>query len=165
MVASEKEDDTEALRFCLLGTRKNLVSWGHEYLRCLAGQIGQEYESRMQADQSVDEINQLVDQIIPEFINHNEEPEAVDLLLEVERLSALNNFTNPNNFERVCNYLLSCSDYAADTEEMQHTFKTAFDIYRKFKRYPDAMRVAQKMNNIELIGEIMAECKDPVTLK
>ena len=74
-------------------------------------------------------------------------------------------FTNPNNFERVCNYLLSCSDYAADTEEMQHTFKTAFDIYRKFKRYPEAMRVAQKMNNIELIGELMAECKDPVTLK
>ena len=48
---------------------------------------------------------------------------------------------------------------------MQHTFRTAFDIYRKFKRYPEAMRVAQKMNNIELIGEIMAECKDPVTLK
>lgn len=37
MVASEKEDDTEALKFCLLGTRKDLVSWGHEYLRCLAG--------------------------------------------------------------------------------------------------------------------------------
>jgi hypothetical protein len=26
---------------------------------------------------------------VPEFINHNEEPEAVDLLLEVERLSNL----------------------------------------------------------------------------
>ena len=48
---------------------------------------------------------------------------------------------------------------------MQHTFRTAHDIYRKFKRYPEAMRVAQKMNNMELIGEIMAECKDPVTLK
>ena len=142
MVASEKEDDNEALKFCLLGTRSNLVTWGHEYLRCLAGQIGQEYEVRIQADETVDEINQLVDQIIPEFINHNEEPEAVDLLLEVERLSALTDFTNPNNFERVCNYLLCCSDYAADTEEMQHTFRTAFDIYRKFKRYPEAMRVA-----------------------
>lgn len=65
----------------------------------------------------------------------------------------------------MCNYLLSCSDYAADTEEMQHTFRTAFDIYRKFKRYPEAMRVAQKMNNIDLIGEIMSECKDQTTLK
>lgn len=119
MVASEKEDETEALTYCLLGTRGNLVAWGHEFLRCLAGQIGQEFEKRMEAEQSCDEINVLVDQIIPEYINHNEEPEAVDLLLEVERLGALIEFTNPNNFERVCNYLLSCSDYAADTEEMQ----------------------------------------------
>ena len=65
----------------------------------------------------------------------------------------------------MCNYLLSCSDYAADTEEMKLTFKTAFDIFRKFNRYPEAMRVAQKMNNIELIGELMSECKDPITLK
>ena len=50
MVASEQEDDTEALKYCLLGTRKDLVSWGHEYLRCLAGQIGQDYETRIQAD-------------------------------------------------------------------------------------------------------------------
>lgn len=118
MVASDKEDETEALSYCLKGSRSNLVSWGHEYLRCLAGQIGTEFEKRMQAEQSCDDINGLVDQIIPEFINHNEEPEAVDLLLEVERLGALIDFTNPNNFERVCNYLLSCSDYAADTEEM-----------------------------------------------
>lgn len=37
MVASEKDDSTEALTYCLQGTRANLVSWGHEYLRCLAG--------------------------------------------------------------------------------------------------------------------------------
>lgn len=119
MVASENEDDTEALRYCLLGTRTELVSWGHEYLRCLAGQIGTEYEAKVAKEESVDEINRLVDQIIPEFINHNEEPEAVDLLLEVERLENLKEFTSATNFERVCNYLLSCSDYAADTEEMQ----------------------------------------------
>jgi len=142
MVASDKEDESEALTYCLQGTRKELVGWGHEFLRCLAGQIGTEFEKRMEAEQSCDEINVLVDQIIPEFINHNEEPEAVDLLLEVERLSALLEFTNKNNFERVCNYLLSCSDYAADTEEMQQTFRTAFDIFCKFKRYPEAMRVA-----------------------
>jgi len=119
----------------------------------------------MEAGQGVDEINQLVDQIIPEFINHNEEPEAVDLLLEVERLGALTDFTNSNNFQRVCNYLLSCSDYAADTEEMLHTFRTAYDIFKKFKRYPEAMRVAQKMNNLELIAELMRDCSDAVTLK
>jgi len=37
MVASEKEEETEALFYCLRGTRTELVGWGHEYLRCLAG--------------------------------------------------------------------------------------------------------------------------------
>ena len=37
MVASEDDDKSEALTYCLKGTRKELVGWGHEYLRCLAG--------------------------------------------------------------------------------------------------------------------------------
>jgi len=65
----------------------------------------------------------------------------------------------------VCNYLLSNSDYAADTEEMVHILRTAHDVFRKFKKYPDALRVAQKMNNMELINEIMSECTDKTTLK
>jgi 26S proteasome regulatory subunit N1 len=36
-MVSGEEGDHEALKFCLKGTRKELVSWGHEYLRCLAG--------------------------------------------------------------------------------------------------------------------------------
>ena len=52
--------------------------------------------------------------------------------MEVEQLTKLPSFTSENNFARVCNYLLSCSDYAADTEEMQQTYKTAYDIFKKF---------------------------------
>ena len=165
MVASEEEDQNDCLIYCLKGSRKNLVGWGHEYLRSLAGQVGKEYENRVEKDEATEDINQLVDQIIPEFINHNEEPEAVDLLLEVERLDSLIDFTTENNFERVCIYLSTCAAYAADTEEMQHSLGTTFKIYSKFKRYPDALRVAQKMNNMDLIGEVMKECKDPITLK
>ena len=56
----------------------------------------------------MEDILELVDQIIPEFINHNEEAEAVDLLMEVDRLNKLADFCNKNNYERVCVYLLSC---------------------------------------------------------
>lgn len=94
----------------------------------------------------------MVDQIIPEFINHNEEPEAVDLLLEVERLQDLTKFTSNTNFDRVCIYLLSCAPYAADPEEMLQTFRTVIEIYRKHKRFPEALRVAQKLNDVSLIA-------------
>lgn len=39
MVASD-EGSYESLKFTLLGTRRNLIEWGHEYLRSLAGEIG-----------------------------------------------------------------------------------------------------------------------------
>jgi 26S proteasome regulatory subunit N1 len=160
MVATEEEDSTDSLKFCLTGTRTDLVGWGHEYLRCLAGQIGHEYENCVEKDLPTEQIHQLVDQIIPEFINHNEEPEAVDLLLEVERLQDLTKFTSATNFDRVCIYLLSCAPYAADTDEMSQTYRTVIEIYRKHKKFPEALRVAQKLNDVSMIAEIMAECTD-----
>lgn len=164
MVASD-EGSNESLKFCLEGSRKNLIEWGHEYLRSLAGEIGQDYNKRVEESQSVDELMYLVDIIIPHFMKNHEEPEAVDLLMEVESLERILNFTNDSNYERVCNYLLSCASYAADAEEMMNAFKTAFRTYLKHGKYPQALRVAQKINNTELIKEAMETCKDQVTKK
>lgn len=62
-------------------------------------------------------------------MKHHEEPEAVDLLMEVENLHKLIIFTSVDNYERVCLYLLSCASYAADPDEMAKAYKTAYDIY------------------------------------
>jgi len=96
-------------------------------------------------------------------MNHNAEPEAVDLLMEVEALGKLVGYTSENNYERVCLYLLSCSNYAADPEEMMNALKTAYEIYLKHHKYPQALRVAQKINNPDLIKTVMEECKDLTT--
>ncbi len=166
MVASD-EGSGESLKYCLEGTRRGLVDWGHEYLRSLAGEIGQAYTKRVEENPDADlqDLMFLVDIIIPHFMKNHEEPEAVDLLMEVEGLERIVGFTNDSNFERVCNYLLSCSYYAADTEEMMNAFRTAFRIFLKHKKYPQALRVAQKMNNKELIQEVMEICTDAVTKK
>lgn len=39
MVGTVASDDeaTDALKYCLLGSRTDLVGWGHEYLRSLSG--------------------------------------------------------------------------------------------------------------------------------
>jgi 26S proteasome regulatory subunit N1 len=79
----------------------------------------------------VSDLMQLVDIIIPILMKNHEEPEAVDLLMEVEGLERIKNFTNETNFERVCNYLLSCAYYAADADEMSTAFNTAYQIYIK----------------------------------
>ena len=48
MVASE-DASYDSIKFCLEGTKSNLIDWGHEYLRSLAGEIGQEYNKRIEA--------------------------------------------------------------------------------------------------------------------
>ncbi len=75
-----------ASRFRLQGNQDNIVSWGHEYLRNLAGEIGEEYQSRREAESSAEDLLALVKQIAPHHMAHNAEPEAVDLLLEVRAL-------------------------------------------------------------------------------
>ena len=107
----------------------------------------------------------LVDIIVPQFINHNEEPEAVDLMMETEALDKLPAFCSEKNYDRVCRYLCSCSQYGADTEEQVHSYTTAYNIYKQHKQFPDALRVAQKMNDMDLISECMSECKDSITKK
>lgn len=141
MVASE-EGSNDSLRYCLEGTKKDLIEWGHEYLRSLAGQIGQEYNNRVEESKDYNDLTYLVDIIIPYFMKHHEEPEAVDLLMEVEQLEKLIQFTNEHNYERVCLYLLSCAQYAADPEEMMNAFKNSYQIYMNQHKYPQALRVA-----------------------
>ena len=164
MVASV-EESSDQLDYCLKGSLTNLHEWGHEYLRSLAGQIGKHYNLRVEQDKSADDLMKVVDIIVPQFINHNEEPEAVDLMMETESLSKLGGFCNERNYDRVCRYLCSCSQYAADTEEMIQSYTTAYDIYLSQRQYPDALRVAQKMNNMDLIKNVMEKCPDPVTKK
>lgn len=142
MVAAE-DDSLDMLKYCLSGTIKDIPSWGHEYLRALAGQIGKEQDNRVERGEAdTEDLMRIVDIIVPQFINHNEEPEAVDLMMETESLDKLNSFCNERNFDRVCRYLCSCSQYAADTEEMIQSYTTAYTIYKTQKQYPDALRVA-----------------------
>lgn len=47
---------------------------------------------------------------------------------------------------------------------MNKAYKTSFDIYMAHKKYPQALRVAQRVNDMSLIQEVMSTCKDKVTL-
>lgn len=71
--------------------------------------------------------------------------------MEVESLEKLSKYTSETNYERVCLYLLNCAQYAADPEEMLKAYHTGFLIYMEQKKYPQALRVAQKINDMTLV--------------
>ncbi|KAL3695426.1 hypothetical protein R1sor_009502 [Riccia sorocarpa] len=126
-----EENERESLHYRLLGTVGDIGSWGHEYVRNLAGEIGVEFQERQGQEKPVDDLMDLVKQIVPFHVKHNAEPEAVDLLMEVESLELL----------------------------IGH-IDEAYQIYRKFGKYPDAMRVALRMDNLQYVKSIFKDCTD-----
>jgi len=140
----------ETLRYKLMGTKEAASDWGHEYLRHLAGEIAEEY-NMSDASKSLDDVMALVDEIVPYNIKHHAEPEAVDLLLEVERLPTLLQYVDETNYERIALYLTACAHYATPPDSI---YKTVVDIYRKVKQPCRALHVAFAVGDKDLMREI-----------
>ena len=85
--------------FC---TPDEIGNWGHEYVRHLALEIGEEYQIIVEKEGSTDDIMKLALQIVPFFLKHNAEADAVDLLLELEAIEKLPPFVDL----RLCSRLL-----------------------------------------------------------
>jgi 26S proteasome regulatory subunit N1 len=106
-------------------TSDNLGSWGHEFVRSLAGEIGGEYQSRVIAgadpaeDEPFQDLLEMVDVIAPFHVTHNAEAEAVDLLIEVQRLKKLLALSaiDESNYGRICLYLVKTADFMSDPED------------------------------------------------
>lgn len=141
-------DERESLKFKLKGTRdyetlaklgdtvaaadNNLGSWGHEFVRSLAGEIGQEYNARVIAgadpeeDEPFQDLLGMVDVIVPFNVSHNAEAEAIDLLIEVQRLKKILELDSidQNNYRRVCLYLIKTADFMSDPDDYEVRFSS-----------------------------------------
>ena len=80
------ETKFETLNYRLLSKSDDLGSWGHEYIRHLALEIGQEYTNRLNEEKDVQDLSELALSLIPFFLKHNAEADAVDLLSELEMI-------------------------------------------------------------------------------
>lgn len=100
------ESRLDSLKYRLLAPSTDLGSWGHEYIRHLALEIGQEHQNRLNDDKEVDDLVALTGSIIPFFAKHNSEADAVDLLSELEMIEDLPKYLEADTFERVCLYMV-----------------------------------------------------------
>lgn len=100
-ITMSEKGSNESLKFVLSGTKRNLIEWGNQYLRSLSGEVSTEYNERLKNDEPTDELNFLVDIIAPFCISHKEEPEGIDLLMEVEQLEKIIDLCNEENYARI----------------------------------------------------------------
>ena len=155
------------------GDDDNLGCWGHEYVRSLAGEIGQEYNARVidgadpDADEPFVDLLGMVDVIVPFHIAHNAEAEAVDLLIEVQRLERLKNLDSidEKNYSRICLYLIKTADFMSDPEDLAEMLEVAHHIYVRQGQYFDALRASLRSGNEEAIPDLFSKCEDPLMKK
>lgn len=153
--------DCLAYRF-LCDRNQKIGEWGHEYVRHLSGEIAAHYLETSGEFQT--QLIELVKQIIPYNMEHNAEADACDLLIEIDHLHLLQDYVDESAYPRVCLYLQSCYPYVPEPDNTI-ILETALNLSRKFNQYTQAMRLALMLNDMDKIGEIFKEQKDPAVQK
>ena len=145
-------------------------SWGHEYVRHLAAELGEEYNARELGEElekpaepettkvdgdvigTVDDLRALAMECASFLLRHNAEPDAVDLMQELEIVTRLPDLVDKDTFERVCQYMERCVNLLPQPDDI--TFlRTAHRIYKKHTRFPQALSLSIKLGDPELIRE------------
>ncbi|EEF44376.1 26S proteasome non-ATPase regulatory subunit 2 homolog A [Ricinus communis] len=158
------EGERESLKYRLLGSESDIGSWGHEYVRNLAGECAQEYAKRQSEESSIDDLMELVTQIVAFHMKHNAEPEAVDLLMEVEDLDLLIDHVDSTNFKRTCLYLTSAARYLPGPDDML-VLDIAYMIYIKYEEYSNALQIALFLDNMQYVKQVFTVCDDVLRKK
>ncbi|OZJ06256.1 hypothetical protein BZG36_00827 [Bifiguratus adelaidae] len=153
-----------SLQYRLVGQSEDPGSWGHEYVRHLSSEVGQEFNHRMDNGEPTDDLMKLALVIVPFFLKHNAEADAVDLLLELEAIDKLPQFVDKNTFARVCLYMVSCVNLLVPPDDMEF-LQTAHIIYKQNDRLPEALILAIRLGDQKLIEEDFEDCKDPLLKK
>jgi len=170
VLAMTMSEDRECLKYKLLGNTntEEIELWGHEYVRHLSGEVVMEYNGLTEDDDSNGAIKtqmvEMAKNIVPSQMKHHAEAEACDLLMEVEQLGLLQQYVDESAYNRVCLYLVSCVPYVPDPENT-NLLTTALSIFRQFKQFPQAMRLALQLNDKAVVEDLFNSCPDPIIQK
>lgn len=160
-MAYGKENGRETLKYRMLGENSAIEYWGHEYVKHLAMEIGQEYREVINEASGIsEELSKIINDIVRFFLDHNAEPDAVDLLIGTEQLPRIITALKDNDdIDRVCLYILSCVPFEAYPDD-EVLLKTVHNIYRSRSKFPEALSVSIRMNSPEMIKDDFDSCSD-----
>ncbi|RDB30373.1 26S proteasome regulatory subunit rpn-1 [Hypsizygus marmoreus] len=147
-------------------------TWGHEYVRHLAAELGDEYTIREQEDieklapgetgadkqpevqlpGTIDDLRALAKQCAVFLLGHNAEPDAVDLLEEMEIVEEIAQLVDDNTYSRVCQYMIRCVNLLPPPDDVSF-LRTAHTIYVQHHKFPEALALAIRLNNADLVRE------------
>lgn len=158
------EDRQDTLKYRLLAPSSDIASWGHEYVRHLALEIGEVFGRRYARDEPTKDLVDLALVLVPLFLKSNAEADAVDLLSELEIIDEIPKFVDENTYSRACLYMVSMVNLLPYPEN-ELFLKTAHEIYTRYNQPTQAMALAIRLNDFELIKSGFKHAKDPALAK
>ncbi|CZT45375.1 26S proteasome regulatory subunit RPN1 [Rhynchosporium secalis] len=153
------EERQDTLKFRLLAPTSDIGSWGHEYTRHLALELGEVYTKRLTADEPYKDLIDLALVLVPLFLKSNAEADAVDLMSELEIIEDIPKFLDKDTYTRVCLYMVSMVSLLTYPEDQQF-LRTAHDIYKQYGQLTQAIVLAIRLNDVTLIQEDFDSTKD-----
>lgn len=162
VLATTRSDESKAdsLKYRLLASDETIADWGHEYMRHLALEIGESYEAKLGSDDAyIARLVELSFHIVPFFLKHNAEADAVDLLLEIECIEKLPQYLDNTTYARVCLYMVSCVPLLAPPDDTAF-LHTAYSIYLAYGQLTQALTLAIKLDNESLIKQVFESTED-----
>ncbi|KAJ7512053.1 armadillo-type protein [Mycena galericulata] len=147
-------------------------TWGHEYVRHLAAELGEEYAFREQGEEptpapeaskgeapkeielpgTIEDLRALAKECGVFLIGHNAEPDAVDLLEELEIVHEIAQLVDDNTYSRVCQYMIRCVNLLPPPDDVSF-LRTAHSIYVQHRKFPEALALAIRLGDPALIRE------------
>ena len=151
---AESEDEPRAaLQLKLRGNRGDVAAWGAEYVRCLTAQLAAEFAARRESGADAADVHTMVDLLVPYYLSENAEPEAADLLLETDRIEAIEPACDAGNYERVCLYLASFAHFVPGPDD-ERILRIVMRLYRTHNRLTEALRFAMRLHDKKLVKAI-----------
>lgn len=154
-----EEDRQDTLKYRLLAPSSDIASWGHEYTKHLALELGETYTKRLTADEATQDLVDLALVLIPQFLKSNAEADAVDLMSELEIIEDIPKFLDKDTYPRVCLYMVSMVNLLTYPEDQQF-LRTAHEIYLQYNQLAQAIILAIRLNDINLIESDFNSTKD-----
>ncbi|KAF7561709.1 hypothetical protein G7046_g2431 [Stylonectria norvegica] len=154
------EDRQDTLKYRLLAPTSDIASWGHEYTRHLALEIGEVYGKRITNEEPTKELVDLAMSLVPLFLKSNAEADAVDLMSELEIIEDIPNLVDENTYARVCLYMVTLVNLLTYPDN-EIFLRTAHNIYIQYKQFAPAMVLAIRLHDIDLIKADFEKSEDP----
>ena len=136
-----------------------LEEWGHEYAKRISVEL---------INQENLVVDECVDCVIKFFFKHHSEPEACDILIELDCLDRITSLINPqdDDIHRICLYLQSCVPFEPCPEDRK-MLQVIYDLYSLASNMPMSLIIAIKLGRMDLIQSLFAEAmaSDPLLAK